>query len=334
MPNVICLGELLIDFCAGEQDVSLSEAKTFVKAPGGAPANVAVGVVRLGLSAGFIGAVGNEPFGHFLEGVVAGAGVDTSHLVKVDDVRTSLAFVAARSDGLKDITFYRNPGADMCLSPEHIDPGYVASAEALHFGSISRIDESPRAATDKARRLADEAGAMITYDLNWRPTLWADPDTARKRIFEGFEAATVAKIADEEWDFVFGTRDFDSGARTLLDAGVHLVIRSEGEGGATFASPAASGHEPAFRVEVADTLGAGDAFMACLIVELLTHWRRGVKPAQLDAAELRRIVRRANAVGALSCTAHGAIPALPTAEAVDVFLRDPPAGEAGRAEDE
>ncbi|MGB2823543.1 MAG: PfkB family carbohydrate kinase, partial [Phycisphaerae bacterium] len=90
MPNVICLGELLIDFCAGEQDVSLAEAKTFLKAPGGAPANVAVGVVRLGPSAGFIGAVGDEPFGHFLESVVAQAGVDTSHLVKIDGVRTSL----------------------------------------------------------------------------------------------------------------------------------------------------------------------------------------------------------------------------------------------------
>lgn len=322
MPNVICLGELLIDFCAGERDVSLVEARTFVKAPGGAPANVAVGVVRLGLSAGFVGAVGNDPFGRFLEGVVAGAGVDTSHLVKVDDVRTSLAFVATRSDGRKDITFYRNPGADMCLAPEHIDAAYVASAEALHFGSISRIDASPRAATDEARRLARESGAMITYDLNWRPTLWPDPAAARERIFEGFDGATVAKVADEEWSFVFGTDDFDAGTRTLLDAGVQLVIRSEGEHGASFATASVRGHEGAFDVDVADTLGAGDAFMACLIVELLAHWREGVEPARLHADELGRIVRRANAVGALSATKVGAIPALPTAEAVDAFLAE------------
>jgi len=327
MPNVICLGELLIDFCAGEADVSLAEAGTFVKAPGGAPANVAVGAVRLGVSAGFVGAVGNEPFGQFLEGVVAGAGVDTSHLAKIDDVRTTLAFVAARSDGRKDITFYRNPGADMLLGEAHIDPAYVASAEVLHFGSISRIDESPRAATDKARRLARQAGAMITYDLNWRPTLWPDPAAARERIFEGFAETTVAKVSDEEWEFVFGTSDFDAGAATLLDAGVQLVVRSEGEKGATFASASTAGHMDPFAVDVVDTLGAGDGFMAGLIVELLAHWRKGVGPAGLDAAELTRIVRRANAVGALTCTRTGAIPALPTAEAVDAFLaaRDPQA---------
>jgi fructokinase len=320
MPNVICLGELLIDFCAGEQDVTLSEARSFVKAPGGAPANVAAGVVRLGLSAGFIGAVGNEPFGHFLEGVVAGGGVDTSHLVKIDDVRTTLAFVASRSDGRKDITFYRNPGADMRLAPEHIDPAYIASAEALHFGSISRIDESPRDATDKARRLAAEAAALITYDLNWRPSLWPDHDAARRRIFEGFAGTTVAKVSDEEWEFVFGTRDFDEGAATLLDGGTQLVVRSEGEGGATFATAAARAHLDPFQVEVADTLGAGDGFMAALIVELLAHWREGVPPARLDAPELTRIVRRANAVGALTATKVGAMPALPTTADVDAFL--------------
>jgi len=324
MPNVICLGELLIDFCAGEQDVSLAGARTFVKAPGGAPANVAVGVIRLGLSAGFVGAVGNEPFGHFLESVVADAGVDTSHLVKVDDVRTSLAFVASRSDGRKDITFYRNPGADMCLSPEHIDPAYVASAEALHFGSISRIDESPRSATDKARRLAGESGAMVTYDLNWRPTLWPDADAARQRIFEGFAGTTVAKVSDEEWQFVFGTDDFDAGAAALLNDGVQLVVRSEGEKGATFATASAGGHLDPFPVDAVDTLGSGDGFMACLIVELLAHWRKGVGPNRLDAAELTRIVRRANAVGALTCTKVGAIPALPTAAEVDAFLGSMP----------
>jgi len=322
MPNVICLGELLIDFCAGEQDVSLREARTFVKAPGGAPANVAVGAVRLGRTAGFVGAVGDEPFGHFLESVVAGAGVDTSHLAKIDGVRTTLAFVAARSDGRKDITFYRNPGADMRLAAEHIDPAYVASAEALHFGSISRIDDSPRAATDKARRLARENGALITYDLNWRPSLWPDADAARARIFEGFADTTVAKVADEEWAFVFGTDDFDAGAATLLDAGVELVVRSEGERGATFATSSARGHLDPFAVDVVDTLGAGDGFMACLIVELLTPWRAGTRPGELSAAELTRILRRANAVGALTCTKTGAIPALPTAPEVDAFLAE------------
>jgi len=320
MPNVICLGELLIDLCAAEQDVSLAEARTFTKAPGGAPANVAVGVVRLGVSAGFVGAVGDDPFGHYLGGVLDAAGVDTTHLARIDGVRTSLAWIAARSDGQKDIVFYRNPGADMCLAAEHIDRDYLAAAQALHFGSISRIDDGPREATDLARRLAAEAGAMVTYDLNWRPTLWPDASSARGRILEGFEGTVVAKVADEEWAFVLGTDDFADGAEMILDRGVHLVVRSEGADGASFATAACSGHVEPFAVECVEPTGAGDGAMACLIVELLEHWRRGTGPADLPAEELTRIVRRANAVGALACTQVGAIPSLPTADEVEAFL--------------
>ena len=320
MPAVICLGELLIDFCAGEKDVSLAEASTFVKAPGGAPANVAVGVVRLGETAGFVGAVGNDPFGEFLEKVVREAGVDTSGVATIDDVRTSLAFIAARSDGAKDITFYRNPGADMMLAPAHVDEAVVAAAEVLHFGSISRIDESPRAATDKARRIAAAEGLMVTYDPNWRPSLWPDADAARDRLLEGFEATTVAKVADEEWDFVTGTADFAAGVKGILDRGVQLVVRSEGPRGASFATSSVGGHVEPFSVTCVEPTGAGDGAMACLIVELLKHWREGTGPGDLDATELTRIVRRANAVGAMACTNVGAIPALPTSEEVDTFL--------------
>jgi len=320
MPNVICLGELLIDFCAGERDVSLAEAASFAKAPGGAPANVAVGVVRLGESAGFVGAVGNDPFGEFLDRVMREAGVDTSGLAKIDDVRTSLAFIAARSDGAKDITFYRNPGADMMLSPAHVDEGVVASAEVLHFGSISRIDESPRAATDKARQIAAANGLMVTYDPNWRPSLWPDADAARERLLEGFDGAVVAKVADEEWEFVTGTSDFAAGAKKVLDRGVQLVVRSEGEHGASFATRQATAHIAPFSIDCVEPTGAGDGAMACLIVELLKHWREGTGPGDLDTTELTRIVRRANAVGALACTKVGAIPALPTSDEVDAFL--------------
>jgi len=322
MPNVICLGELLIDFCAAEPDVSLAEARTFAKAPGGAPANVAVGLVRLGCEAGFVGAVGNDPFGDFLRGVLVEAGVDTTCLARIDDVRTSLAFIAARSDGQKDITFYRNPGADMLLSPDLLDPAYIRSAEVLHFGSISRIDESPRLATDAARRLAGEAGAIISYDPNWRPSLWADHDAARQRIIEGFDGATVAKVSEEEWAFVTGSDDLEDGARAILDRGVQLVVRSEGAGGASFATAQHCAHVPGYEVDCVEPTGAGDGATACLIVELLAHWRRGVGPGDLDAEELTRIVARANAVGALATTKVGAIPSLPTAAEVEVFLAE------------
>jgi fructokinase len=343
MPNVICLGELLIDFCAADKDASLEQARTFTKAPGGAPANVAVGVTRLGERAGFIGAVGNDPFGRFLRDVLSVECVDCSHLAGIDDVRTSLAFIASRSDGQKDITFYRNPGADMRLGPEHIDAAYIASAQALHYGSISLIDDSPSRATLAARRLAQQAGCLITYDPNWRPSLWKDSVHAREVIRSGFAGAHVAKVSQEEWAFITGFEQFDEGAQFLMALGVQLVVRSEGAAGATFATAggagilpasiaavsaaevsssfAASGHVPGFAVQCVEPTGAGDGFMACLIVELLRHWRAGRAPGSLGAAELTRIIRRANAVGALATTKVGAIPSLPTAGEVEQFLR-------------
>lgn len=320
MASVICLGELLIDFCARERDVSLVEAGSFVKAPGGAPANVAAGVVRLGETAAFCGAVGADPFGEFLQGVLDEAGIDTAGLVKIDGVRTMLAFVAARSDGKKDICFYNHPGADMSHAPEHIDEALVRAGQVFHFGSISRIHDGARAATDCARRIAADNGAMITYDPNWRPTLWLDAAAARERLLEVMDAVHVAKVSDEEWEFLTGTADLQAGAAGLLDRGVALVIRSEGPRGASFATGGCSGHVDAFAVDCVDTLGAGDAFMACAIVELLAHWRSGVGPGELAEGELRRIVRRANAVGALGCTKVGAIPSLPTAAEAAAFL--------------
>ncbi|MFP4105217.1 MAG: PfkB family carbohydrate kinase [Phycisphaerae bacterium] len=322
MPNVICLGELLIDFCAAEMDTGLAGATRFTKAAGGAPANVAVGVRRLGESCGFIGAVGNDPFGHFLRSTVQAEDVDTSQMVLIDDIRTSLAFIAARSDGMKDITFYRNPGADMLLSAEHLDADYLRSAEAFHFGSISRIDELPREATDTARRIAENNGAMISYDPNWRPTLWGDRTAARRHILEAFDCAHIAKVSDEEWEFITGSGEFDTGARKLLDFGVHLVVRSEGPAGASFATPKTTGHVDGFEVGCIEPTGAGDGAMAALIVELLKHWRTGITPADLDNRELTRILRQANAVGALACKKTGAIPSLPTLEEVEKFQRE------------
>lgn len=321
MPEVICLGELLIDLCSTRNGVSLGEAQTFTKAPGGAPANVAVAVKRLGGSVGFVGAVGDDQFGEFLADVLEREGVETTHLARLDGMRTPLAFVAGQSDGTTDFTFYHDAGL-VGLTEDDVDESYLACASALHFGSISRIDPPARAATDKARRIAAENGLIISYDPNYRARLWGDADEARRRILEGFTGATVTKISRDEWAFILGTDDFGEGARQLLDAGVQLIVRSESADGASFATAAAAGHVNAFEVDSVEFTGAGDAFDASLLVDLLSLRAECAAPGELDEAQLRRIVRRANAVGALTTTRAGAIPALPTAEQVDAFLAD------------
>ena len=220
MAEVICLGELLVDFCSTAPGVDVGDAPGFTKAPGGAPANVAVAVQRLGIQAGFIGAVGDDPFGRFLAGVLEREGVETRGLARLKDLKTPLAFVAVHADGSGDFFFYHDAGLAP-LREEHIDEEYLAAAAALHFGSISRIQPQARAATDKARGIARDHGLLVGYDPNYRPRLWADPDEARQRIREGFLGTTVAKVSAEEWAFILGTDDFDRGATSLQQLRQH-----------------------------------------------------------------------------------------------------------------
>ena len=137
MPQLISLGELLIDFVSFERDVMLMDSSGFTKAPGGAPANVAAGFAKLGGTAGFIGKVGDDPFGYYLKAVLDEIPVDTSSLAVDKNARTTLSFVANHSSGIRDCVFYRNPGADMLLSPENISEAYFKQALIFHYGSIS-----------------------------------------------------------------------------------------------------------------------------------------------------------------------------------------------------
>jgi fructokinase len=320
MPDVVCLGELLIDFVAVETNLPLAEVPAFRRAPGGAPANVACGVARLGRTAGFIGKIGAEPFGDFLRRTLQDARVDTSRLLSTDNARTTLAFVGVHDDGRKEIFFYRNPGADMLLGPEDIDGDYIAGAACLHFGSISMIDPGPRAATLKAVEIARKAGRLVSFDPNWRPALWPSEERGHLAIRTALALADVVKVSGEEWRLVTGTDDLAKGAEAILAAGPRLVVASLGEKGCYFHHASGAGRVPGFRVPVIECTGAGDGFVASLLVDLLDHLEGGGRLESLTPKALERLARRANAVGALACTKPGAIPALPTRAEADELL--------------
>jgi fructokinase len=172
MADVVCMGELLAEFVATKDNVSLADTPGFIKAPGGAPANVAVALQRLGLDARFVGKVGDDPFGRFLIEGLKETGVDMAYIFQDKDVRTTAVFVAVWDDGHKDLCFYRNPGADMMLRPGDISKEIFAGARCFHFGSISFINEPAASAQRKALDIAGKNGLMISYDPNYRPTLW------------------------------------------------------------------------------------------------------------------------------------------------------------------
>lgn len=317
MPKALCIGELLIDFVSTTPDVTLAAAPGFVKAPGGAPANVAVGLAKLGIDAGFIGKVGADAFGDFLRETLAQHRVNTDSLIADATARTTLAFVATRSDGMKDITFYRHPGADIQLSPDELDTDAIQSAALFHYGSVSLSHSPSREATLEAIKAAKTGGALLSYDANLRLMLWDDADDAKRWIWEVMPYADVVKISEEEWEFIMGDVSFATGAKRILEQqGASLVVITLGEKGCYYTNGSAEGAVDGFAAKVVDTLGAGDAFVAAMLSQLLQHENLH----SLDTSQLNAIMRYANAAGALATQKVGVIPALPTAAEIEAFL--------------
>lgn len=318
MTTAVCFGELLVDMVGQEADATLGEVHGFIKAPGGAPANVAAGLNRLNTPSRFVGQVGDDPFGDWLGGVLEREGVDVRYLRRSSSARTTLAFIATRSDGRKDICFYRNPGADAQLSVADLEFSMFEDARLFHCGGVSLSQSPCREAQFTAAREARNRNLLVSFDPNWRPSLWADHEAARDLMWQMMPLSDVVKIADEEWEYLTGTRDLAEGAAKIRDAGPRLVVVTLGADGAYFDCESAQGRIEPFPVKVVDTLGAGDAFVAGLLHQLLC---RPSLDAALAEAPLREIVRFANACGALATQKAGAIPALPSHHEVSTFLQ-------------
>ncbi len=308
--SVVSLGELLIDFVALESGVTVGEASGFLKAPGGAPANVVVALKRLGHASAFLTMVGDDPFGHFLGQVLADEGVDVRGIRFSREARTSLAFVSLAEGGERSFVFYRHPGADMLMTPADVDLARIDGQRIFHYGSITMIAERSRAALQAAIDHALARGLTLSYDPNLRLGLWPDAATARHHMLAGLEYAQVVKVSDEEVDFLS-----DGDARALWRDRTQMLIVTHGAGGATLHTRATSLHSPGFAVDSVDTTGAGDGFVAAILAGLLEH-------GDAWPGRLADMARFANAVGALTTTVRGAIPALPRRAAVAAFLRE------------
>lgn len=317
MPDIVCLGEALIDMVA--QNIGdLAHALGFDKAPGGAPANVAAAVGVLGGSVGFIGKVGDDPWGACLEETLHGCNVDVSHLLKTDEEFTRLAFVSLKEDGGHDFLFHGKRGADELLAPEDLSPAYITEANVFHFGSITTINDPSRLATYEAVRFAREAGLTVSYDPNLRRPLWPDLEQALAEMTRGVESSDFIKVSVEELEFLTGTRDLETGSKVLYDRGPELVAVTLGADGCYYYHANGSGTVPGFKVEVEDTVGCGDAFVASVLL-LLNESDRDL--SELTTEDLEMIFRFANAAAAITATGSGAIPALPARAEVEELLK-------------
>ncbi|XP_061374766.1 probable fructokinase-4 isoform X2 [Gastrolobium bilobum] len=275
---IVSFGEMLIDFVPTVSGVSLAEAPGFIKAPGGAPANMAIAVARLGGKAAFVGKLGDDEFGHMLAGILKENGVRADGITFDEGARTALAFVTLRADGEREFMFYRNPSADMLLKPEELNLELIRSAKVFHFGSISLIVEPCRSAHLKAMEVAKEAGCLLSYDPNLRLPLWPSAEEARLQIMSIWEKADLIK----------------------------LLLVTLGEHGSRYYTKNFHGSVDAYHVNAVDTTGAGDSFVGALLSKIVDD-----QSILEDEPRLREVLKFANACGAITTTKKGAIPALP-----------------------
>ncbi|PIA49750.1 hypothetical protein AQUCO_01300476v1 [Aquilegia coerulea] len=311
---VVCFGEMLIDFVPTVGGVSLAEAPAFKKAPGGAPANVAVGISRLGGKSAFIGKVGEDEFGYMLADILKQNNVDNSGVRFDPNARTALAFVTLRADGEREFMFFRNPSADMLLCESELNLGLLKEASIFHYGSISLIDEPCKSTHLAAMEIAKKNGTILSYDPNLRLPLWPSPEAAREGIMSIWDQADIIKISEDEITFLTGGDDpYDDNVvlTKLFHPNLKLLLVTEGSDGCRYYTKEFHGKVQGVKVKAVDTTGAGDAFVSGVLWSLASNMN-----LYQDEKSLREALLFANACGAITVTERGAIPALPTREAV------------------
>lgn len=316
MSGVLCFGEALIDL-RGER---VGGAQRYIPQPGGAPANVAVGVARLGGHARFAGQVGADSFGRDIHKALTGYGVDTSYLVHADTALTALALVSLDEQGERSFSFYRQGTADLLYQPEQLPGEALAEAGIFHVCSNTLTEPGIRDTTRTLTERARAAGCLISMDVNYRAPLWPQPDAAPARIEQLAGQADLVKFSREELEALYGNAG-DAVIQRLASQGVRLVVVSDGPGPLQVVAGDSAFWLTPPGVTAVDTTAAGDAFVAGLLFQLASA---GVDATQfsrwLEApANLSRALAFAMHCGAIATTRYGAFDALPTADDMAAF---------------
>jgi len=308
MKDFVSIGEILVD-CVPYQIPQMSRPLYQIN-PGGAPANVACVVARLGNSSGFIGRVGDDVFGRDCTATLAKCGVDTSFIQVAAEEPTTLAFVCLDSNANRSFSFYRTGAADVGLSREQLESMAFPAARVFHFGSVSLTAQPSRSATLYAVERAKQAGSIISYDPNLRLSLWKDPEEALSEILNAAPFADIIKLAEEEGAFLFGETDpLTICRRVEAEFSPAMVVVTQAAQGCICSIKGKVWSARAYDVHTIDTTGAGDCFFGGLLHCLL---QSGKHPEQLTGEEVAYMLDFSNAIGSLATAKKGAIPAIPT----------------------
>jgi len=328
---VICIGEMLIDFIPERRtDMAEGSDACYHPHPGGAPANVAVAIARLGGASRFIGKLAEDTFGQMLAQVLRDNSVDTRYTVTTNQGPTALALVTLQADGQRAFTFYRQQTADVLLEVNEVDWHAWEDAVVCHAGSVSLSTEPCRSATLAAIDYTRQAGSIVSFDVNVRPAFWSSDEALRETLAEVIERTDILKLSSEEAHFLDTSghaplqhieRDWlNRLGDALLEKGPRLVAITLGSQGALLMTQKHRVEVEAVPVRAIDTTGAGDAFMGAMLYTLI---QQGCdSPAALSEIsedDLSRLGSFASKAAGLCCTRLGGIAALPSLAEVNSF---------------
>ena len=309
MGKVYAIGEMLIDFTPyGEEGV-------FKRNAGGAPANVAVCVARLGGASAVVTKLGKDLFGDYLVSVLQKEKVDAKFVYRTDSANTALAFVTLGEGGERSFSFYRNPSADLFLSAEEVSQIPFQKDDILHFGSVDLVDYPVRQAHENAIARAKAAGAIVSFDPNLRYNLWKDPQDLLNTVNAFIPYADVVKVSEEELADITGISDEMQAVNKLFRGDVRLIfVTRGGKGASVYTKGGRVFTACSERANCVDTTGAGDTFVGAVLFQLL---QSGKSRDGLDCIEdFDRWLHFANTAARYVVQRAGAIPAMPFAAEV------------------
>jgi fructokinase len=322
-PRVLCLGEMLFDLLADQLGRSLEQVESWTPYPGGAPANVACALVKLGTPAGFVGCVGQDEAGDTLVKLLQDIGVDSAGVQRHPTAPTRKVYVVRSENGEREFAGFgeldTSQFADAFLDASKLPESLFENADFLVLGTLELAYPQTREAIHKALKLAEQYDVKVLVDINWRPMFWSDPSKAKPLVQEILKQVDFLKITKEEAELFFDTADAGAIAHRLDT--VEGVLVTDGDKGCAYCLSDVEDKLPAFSVDTKDTTGAGDGFVAGFVHQVFQH---GLQQSFADAESAKNVVRYASAVGALTTLRPGAIAAQPTAEEVEAFLKAHP----------
>ncbi|MBE9213474.1 carbohydrate kinase [Plectonema cf. radiosum LEGE 06105] len=319
-PRVLCLGEILYDMLADQLGRSPSEVESWTAYPGGAPANVACGLVKLGTPSAFIGVVGEDEAGNNLQALLQEIGVDTTGVQRHPQAPTRQVLVVRKQNGDRVFAGFKDYDttefADTHLKAGELPEELFASADFLVLGTLELAYPDSGAAVHRALELACQYDVKILLDVNWRSVFWTNPDAAPDQIRELIKKVDFLKLAKEEAELLFDTHD--AGAITYRLNSVEGVLVTDGDKGCAYCLGENEDKFSAFSVPVIDTTGAGDSFVAGFVHQLLDHGVQNLNNPEIA----KKIIAYACAAGALTTLKPGAIASQPTASEIESFLKE------------